>query len=151
MARRVVPTVPGAGEPLQPAASTDLRLHALPLRDLVSELAQKGSQLARKEFELAKAEAKEDLRTELRMAKGLGVAGVCGLLTVQMLLVTIAFALMEGEVMPGWAASLLVAAVVLAVGTVAGLWGWRKRVRTPLDATRSSVRDSFRWAKEQVA
>lgn len=151
MARRFVTTVPDAGEPLGAEEITEPRLHALPLRDLVTELAKKGSQLARKEVELAMAEAKEDLRTELRMAKGLGVAGVCALLTLQMLLVTIAFALMEAEVMPGWAASLLVAAVVLAVGTVAGLWGWTKRVRKPLDSTRSSVRSSFRWAKEQMA
>ena len=149
MERKVVTT-----ERVEPAGSvdsTELRLRALPLRDLVTELARKGSLLARKEVELAKAEAKEDLRTELRMAKGLGVAGVCALLTLQMLLVTIAFALMETGVLPGWAASLLVAAVVLAVGTAAGLWGWRKRVRKPLDATRSSVRSSFRWAKEQMA
>ncbi len=151
MARRVVTKVPVAAEPLGTVESTELRLRALPLRDLVTELARKGSQLVRKEVELAKVEAKADVRTELRMVKGLGIAGVCALLTLQMLLVTIAFALMEAEVMPGWAASLLVAAVVLAVGTVAGLWGWRKRVRTPLDETRTSVRTSFRWAKEQMA
>lgn len=151
MERKVVTTVPVAGEPLGAVESTELRLRALPLRDLVTELAKKGSELARKEVELAKTEVKQDLRTELRMVKGLGVAGVCALLTLQMLLVTIAFALMEAEVLPGWAASLLVAAVVLAIGTAAGLWGWRKRVRTPLDATRSSMRTSFRWAKEQMA
>lgn len=149
MARKVVTT--GRGEPVGLVESTDLRLRVLPLRDLVSELVQKGSQLARKEVELAKVEAKEDLRTELRMAKGLGVAGVCALLTLQMLLVTVAFALMEGDVLPGWAASLLIAAVVLAVGTVAGLWGWKKRVRKPMEETRASVRSGFRWAKEQMA
>ena len=153
MHRKVAATVPTMDErePLGAFESTDLRLRALPLRDLVTELAKKGSELVRKEVELAKAEAREDLRTELRMVKGLGVAGVCALLTLQMLLVAVAFALAEAGVVPGWAASLIVAAVVLAVGTAAGLWGWAKRVRTPLDATRSSVRQSLRWAKEQVA
>jgi uncharacterized membrane protein YqjE len=151
MEQKAGATVRIGGEPLGTVESTEVRLRALPLRDLITELAKKGSQLVRKEVELAKAEAREDLRSELRMAKGLGVAGVCALLTVQMLLVAIAFALMEADVVPGWAASLIVAVVVLAVGTAAGLWGWAKRVRNPLDATRSTVRDNFRWAKEQLA
>ena len=70
---------------------------------------------------------KADLRSEIKMASGLGVAGVCALMTLQLLLVAIVFALFEGEVMPGWAAALVVAAVVLAIGTAAGLWGWAKR------------------------
>ena len=82
---------------------------------------------------------------------GLGVAGICALLTVQMLLVAVAFGLAEAEVLPGWAASLIVAAVVLAVGTGAGLWGWAKRVKQPLGTTRTSLKDGVRWAKEQVA
>ncbi len=45
----------------------------------------------------------------------------------------------------------IIAAVVLAIGTVAGLWGWARRVRKPMDATRSSLKDNVRWAKEQMA
>jgi uncharacterized membrane protein YqjE len=120
-------------------------------RDLVTEVARKASELARKEFELAKAEAKADLRSGIKMASGLGVAGVCALVTLQLLLVALVLALMEGEVMPGWAAALLVAAVVLAIGTVAGLWGWAKRVRNPLDTTRRSVKENVEWAKERIA
>jgi uncharacterized membrane protein YqjE len=134
-----------------PLESVESRLRALPLRDLVAELARKGSELARKEVELARVEARADLRAEIRMASGLGVAGVCALLTIQMLLVAIAFAFMESGALPGWAASLIVAAVVLAVGTAVGLWGWAKRVRKPLATTRGSVRDSARWVREQMA
>jgi uncharacterized membrane protein YqjE len=126
-------------------------LRGMRTRDLVSELASKGRLLARKEIELAKAEIKADLRREARMAGGLGVAGLCALFTVQLLLVAVVLALMEGGVLPGWAAALVVAAVVLAVGTAAGLWGWATRVRTPLDTTRRSLREDVRWAKEQVA
>ena len=79
------------------------------------------------------------------------MAGVCALLVVQLLLVAVVLALMESGLLPGWTASLIVAAVVLAVGTAAGFWGWAKRVRAPLDTTRRSVRDGVRWAKEQVA
>jgi uncharacterized membrane protein YqjE len=132
------------------AANAD-PLRATSTKDLVTQLAQKASLLARKEIELAKAELKSDVRTEIRMASGLGVAGVCALLTVQLLLVAVVFALFEGGVLPGWAASLAVAAVVLAVGTAAGLWGWAKRVRKPLDTTRRSLQDNVRLAKERLA
>ena len=127
------------------------RLRALTVRELVAELARKGSLLARKEVELAKAEARQDLRAEIKMASGLGVAGICALLTVEMLLVAVAFGLQESGALPGWAASLIVAAVVLAVGTGVGLWGWAKRVRRPLGTTRTSLEEGVRWAKEQVA
>jgi uncharacterized membrane protein YqjE len=120
-------------------------------KDLVTQLAHKASMLARKEIELAKAELKADLRSEIKMASGLGVAGVCALVVLELLLTAIVFALFEAQVMPGWAASLLVAAVVLAVGTAAGLWGWAKRVRKPLDTTRRSLQDNVRFAKERIA
>jgi uncharacterized membrane protein YqjE len=126
-------------------------LRGMGTRDLVAEVARKASDLARKEIELAKAEAKADLRSSIKMASGLGVAGVCALVTLQLLLVALVLALMEGGVMSGWAAALLVAAVVLAIGTVAGLWGWAKRVRKPLDTTRRSVKENVEWAKEQIA
>jgi hypothetical protein len=126
-------------------------LRERPTRDIVSELARKASELAREEVALAKAEVKRDLRAEIKMASGLGVAGLCAIWTVSLLLAAIVFALAESGVMPGWAASLLVAAVVLAIGTVAGLIGWAKRVKTPLEATRRSVKDNVSWAKERIA
>ncbi len=120
-------------------------------RDLVTELARKASLLARKEVELAKVELKADVRREIRTASGLGAAGLCGIFTIQLLLVAVVLALMEGGVLPGWAASLVVAAVVLAIGTGIGLWGWARRVKMPLDTTRRSLREDVRWAKEQIA
>jgi uncharacterized membrane protein YqjE len=126
-------------------------LRAASTKDLVTQLAQKASLIARKEIELAKAELKDDIRSEIRMASGLGVAGVCALVTLQLLLTALVFALFEGSVLPGWAAALVVAAVVLAIGTAAGLWGWAKRVRKPLDTTRRSIDENVRFAKERIA
>jgi uncharacterized membrane protein YqjE len=134
-----------------PPLGRDDRLRGLALRELVTEAARKAGELARKEVELARVEAREDLRAELRMASGLGVAGVCALLTVQLLLTALVLGLMEAEVLPGWAAALVVAAVVLAIGAGVGLWGWAKRVRKPFDTTVRSLQDSARWAKEQLA
>jgi hypothetical protein len=132
-------------------AGTAGNLRGRSAKELVAELAAKASLLAKKEIALAKSEAKEDLRREIRTASGLGVAGVCALCTLNLLLVAGVFALAEAEVMRGWLAALLVAAVVLVVGTAAGLVGWKKRVRDPLDATRRSLEENVRWAKERLA
>jgi uncharacterized membrane protein YqjE len=142
--------IEAGARPRPPRGDAD-PLRQLRTRELVSELTRKASQLARKEVELAKAEVKADLHAEIKMASGLGVAGVCALLTLELLLVAVVLALMQGGVLPGWAAALVVAAVVLAIGTGVGLWGWAKRVRRPLDTTRRSLREDVRWAKERIA
>jgi hypothetical protein len=53
--------------------------------------------------------------------------------------------------MPGRPASLGLAALLLAVGGVLGLAGWRRRVSTPLAMTRKSVKEDMQWAKERLA
>jgi len=126
-------------------------LRARPTRDLVADAARTASELVKKEIELAKAELRADLRSEIKMAGGLGVAGVCALCALQLGLTAVVLALMEAGVLAGWAAALVVAAVVLAVGSAAGLWGWSRRVRVPLRRTRGSVRENVRWAKERIA
>ena len=135
----------------RPGAPANPYLRALSTRELVTELARKASLLAHKEIALARTEVKEQIRTEVVMASGLGVAGVCALLTLELLLVAVVLALAGAGVLPGWAAALVVAAVVLAIGTVAGLLGWRKRIREPLPVTRRSVQENVRWAKERMA
>lgn len=126
-------------------------LRHLSTRELVMEAARKASLLARKEVELAKNEVKADIKSEVVMASGLGVAGVCAIITLTLLLVAVAFALMEGDVMPGWLATLLCAGVVLAIGTAAGLIGWAKRVKHPMAVTRRSLKEDLEWAKERIA
>ncbi len=133
-----------------PATRAD-PLRRMQTKELVTETGRKASLLVRKEIELAKAELRADLRTEVKMASGLGIAGVCALLGVELLLVAVAFALMEGGVLPGWAAALVIAGIVFAVGAGAGLWGWGRRVRKPLDATRRSLKEDVRWARERMA
>ena len=131
------------------AGRPDLR--QLGTRDLMTELARKASELAKAEVALAKAEVKSDLRAEIKMASGLGIAGVCALWTVSLLLLAAVFGIVEAGWLPGWAAALVVAAVVLLIGTIAGLVGWSKRVRTPLDKTRRSLEQNVKWAKERIA
>src|ERR1700674_174912 len=93
-------------------------------RQLVAHVIESVTLLAKKEIELAKTELKQDIKAEADMAKVLGVAGLCAFCTLNLMLVATALAL--GNVVVEWAAALVVDAVVLAVGTVAGLIGWAK-------------------------
>jgi hypothetical protein len=124
-------------------------LQAMSNRELIGHTISSATELAKKEIELAKSELRQDIQREVAMAKGLGVAGLCAIWTVSMMLVAAAFAL--ATVMAGWAAALIVAAAVLLVGTIAGLLGWGKRVKQPLEATRRTVKEGATWAKERLA
>ncbi|HET8540195.1 MAG TPA: phage holin family protein [Anaeromyxobacter sp.] len=140
----------GASPRPAPARAPD-PLRRMGTRDLVTEVARKASALARKEIELAKAELRTDLGSEVKMASGLGAAALCGIWGVELLLVAIVLGLMEAGVLPGWAAALVVAAAIFAIGAGVGLWGWSRRVRKPLDTTRRSLGENVRWAKERIA
>jgi Putative Actinobacterial Holin-X, holin superfamily III len=134
---------------LTPKAPAPMRLESMSNRELLQHVAQDAVLLAKKEIELAKAELKADLKNEIAMAKGLTVAGLCAIWTVAMMLVAGAMAL--GTAIPEWAAALIVAAAVLLVGTVAGLLGWGKRVKEPLETTRRTIKEDVQWAKERIA
>jgi hypothetical protein len=137
------------GAPAVPSAAGNRPLEQLSTRELVAHTLESVALLVKKEIELARAELRADLKAEVAMAKGLGVAGLCALFAANLILVAVALAL--GTVMPEWAAALLVAAVVLAVGSVAGLVGWGKRVRDLLPATRRTLKEDVQWAKERIA
>jgi hypothetical protein len=130
-------------------AAVPVSVEGMSNRELLSHVVECATLLAKKEFELAKMELRSDLKSELAMAKGLGVAGVCALCTLNMMLVAIALAF--GNVMAEWGAALMVAAGVLAVGTIFGLVGWGKRVKEPMQATRRSLKEDVTWAKERLA
>jgi hypothetical protein len=121
----------------------------VPARFLVQQTIQQAKQLVQKEVELAKAEVKADLKREVGMVKALAVASICALCGLNLLLVALATTLAAS--MPGWAAVLIVAAGVLAVGAVFAVVGWSKRVRTPLARTRKSLKEDLRWLKERTA
>jgi uncharacterized membrane protein YqjE len=134
---------------LPPPSSVPVRVESMSNKELLQHITHNAVLLARKEVELAKVELKADLKNEVAMAKGLGVAGLCAIWTVSMMLVAVALAL--GAVIPEWAAALIVAAAVLTVGTVAGLVGWGKRVKEPLEKTRRTIKEDVQWAKERIA
>src|SRR5439155_8294730 len=118
-------------------------------RELISHVLDDAARLAKKEIELAKAELRQDLKSEVAMARGLGIGALCAIWTVSLMLVAVALAL--GNVMAEWGAALIVAAAVLLAGAVFGLIGWKKRVTSPLESTRRSLKEDALWIKERLA
>ena len=122
---------------------------SLSLRELIGEIIAKVTLLAKKEVELAKTELKADLVSELATVKGLGLAvlvGVCGL---NMLLVATVLAL--AAYLPGWLAALLIGGLLAIVAGILGYVSWAHRVRSPLAATRRTLKEDAQWAKERLA
>src|SRR5262249_42358503 len=83
-------------------------------RELFGEITGKASLLARKEVELAKAEIRADLQSQLGTVKAFGVAAVAALLGVNLLLVAGVLAL--GLKIAAWLAALIVGGVLLVIG-----------------------------------
>ena len=129
-----VPVV--TGEPIPP----DAEARNMSTPKLVTEAAKDVLGLVRTEIELVKAELKQNVRSEVQAAKGIGIAGVFALYGTTMLFVAAAFAL--AAVMPGWAAALIVAGVLLAVAGIAFAIGWKKHVRTPLGQVRHNLKEN---------
>jgi len=145
---RVQPRLPAAPR-ARSASAAQATIEGLSNRELLGHITESAVLLVKKEVELARTELKADLKAELGMAKGLGVAGLCALFTVNLMLV--ALALLLGNFVPEWAGALIVAAGVLLVGTIAGVIGWGKRVKNPLEATRRTLKQDVQWAKERIA
>ena len=123
-------------------------LAAVSTADLVRQLIQECSELAKKEIQLARCELRADLISEIKMAKGLGVAGICAFAALNTLLAAAILAL--AQALAAWLSALIVAAVVLSIGTVVGLIAWAKRVKRPLEKTQKTLKDDLQWAKEQI-
>jgi hypothetical protein len=125
------------------------RVTRLSTVQLLKEIASQGGLLVKKQIALAKTELKSDARTEAKVAGGLGLAAVGAIITVTLLLVTVAFAL--ALVMPAWAAGLIVSGVVAAfVAILAGV-SWSRRIRNPLQRSRDELKQDVRFTKERFA
>lgn len=112
-------------------------------------VAQDTSELVRAELDLAKAELTQGLR-----ANGVGVgllvgAGVLLWLAVQGLLI---FAgLLLALVVPGWAAALIVSAVLIVIAAVLALVA-RRKLGTPVsvDQAKTNVQEDVAWFKTHL-
>src|ERR1035437_9016186 len=123
-------------------------LRNIPLKDLLSDIADRMKLLASKEVELVKAEIKADVKSELAMARDLTIAAVCGLLGLNLLLIAAALAL--ATLVPAWAAFLIVAAPFVVLAVIFGMVGWAKRGKTLLAASEASFKEDFEGMKNPL-
>lgn len=107
------------------------------------------SALVRAEVELAKAEVGKGVKAKATGAGAFGAAAILGWLGLQGLLITIGFAL--ALVMPGWAAALVVTAVLLIAAGIAAAVG-RSKMQTPvsLETTKANVEEDVEWTKSHL-
>lgn len=124
-------------------------LQDVPLGELLSGIADRVKLLATKELALARAEIRSDVKSEIAMARSLGIAAVCAILGCSMLLV--AAVLVLAAIVPGWAAALIVGAPFLVCGAAMGAIGWARRVRKPLEASRASLKEDLEWMRNRLA
>ena len=120
-----------------------------PLRELLGEIRAEGTHLLRKEVELVRIELREDLRAEAIAVGCLSAACAGGVIGSLLLLVTLILAL--ARVMPGWGAGLIVSGAVLMISAVVAAFGWKYRVRAPLERTRQVLKGDLHWTKERYA
>ncbi|HON10625.1 MAG TPA: phage holin family protein [Chitinispirillaceae bacterium] len=125
------------------------RVSNLSLPQVIKEIWAQFSRLMRKEIELAKTELRADIRSEVAMLSGLGIAAVLVLLTISMLLVTLILAL--SEILPGWAAGLIVSGVLLLLSAIVAIISWRKLVKVPLKRTREVLEGDIKFTRGRFA
>jgi len=116
-------------------------------QQLVQQIAADVKDLAHLEVELAKAEAKVDLESEVDMAKGMVISAVCALIGVNMLIISAVFALAPQY---AWVAALIIGLVLLSISGFAGFFGWQKAEKHPLGITRKTLMEDVQWAKEHL-
>ncbi len=118
---------------------------------LFTDLTDDMGRLVRQEIELARIETTQKvtqaMRSVIMMVAG-GLVAYAGFIVV-----LIAVAILLGQLMPYWAASLVVGLVVLVVGAVlisTGRSSLNSMTVIP-EKTVQSIKEDARWAKEQVS
>ena len=132
--------------PIETAAATNGRVAAMSTRELIAEIVNKAAGLAKKEVELARAELKADLLSQVTVVKSLAVAAVLTLLALSMLLVAVVAAL--GPYVPVWLAALIVAGILFLTAGLLGWVAWKRRLTNALAVTRRRLKEDVEWVKE---
>lgn len=133
------------------AGPRDTELSQASVTDLVKQLSEQTSRLARQEVELAKAELAEKGKRAGIGAGMFGGAGVFGFYAVGALIATAILGL--ATALDAWLAALIVTAVLGAVAGILALQGRAKVAQAapplPEQAT-ESVKEDVQWAKTRA-
>ena len=118
---QILETHAGKDTAMQPQREPHLAnppaIHGASTGELMTELIKQSGELIKTEMTLARAEAKADIKREIKMAASFGVGFAFVLWTVDLLLVTSVLAL--ANVLPAWAAALIVAGGALVIAVAA--------------------------------
>lgn len=121
------------------------------LGELFSELAQETGTLVRKEVELAKVEMTHKAKVAGRDAAIVAAGGLVALLGVMALLAALILAI--GTLIPLWASALVVGLLVSIAGGVvvaSGIRAWKGMDLSPRQ-TWKSLEENKRWLSEQAS
>ena len=131
------------------SSAHEAKARVLSNRELFGEITGKASLLARKEIELAKAEIRADLQSQLGTVKAFGVAACAALLGMNLLLVAGVLAL--GLTFAAWLVALIAGGALLVIAAIVGYVGWQRMVTNPLALTRKTLKEDVQWMKERLA
>ena len=132
--------------PVKDAPSPETEIGAL-----FGELSTEVKMLVSQEVELAKAELKESTQHAGAVGAGFGAAALVGYLALAVLSVAAALAL--AEVLPGWAAFLIVGGILAAIAGIAFLVG-RKNLAAMSPVPRKtieSLKEDMSWLRARMS
>jgi len=118
--------------------------------ELTKDLLVHAQKLVRDELALAKAELREDVTNAIRSSAVIVAGAVLGFYALGFALVTITYGIAAG--LPWWAAALIVTTTLLAASGALVMSGVRRlqRLDSPGYKTRTSMRETVAWAKQQM-
>lgn len=135
-------------EPKEPA---NLPASQKSLGELFADLSTQISALVRQEVQLAKTEITTKIGGMAKGAAALAVAAFLGIAAFFVLLLAAVYAL--SLVLPGWAAALIVAGVLLVIAAIAAFIGigTLKKAAPPVpEKTIETLKETPQWLKNQV-
>ncbi len=118
--------------------------------DILQDIVRHVQEIVRSELRLATLELRQEVGKAKRSATLIGAGAVSGVLGAVFLLLAAAMAL--AQVIPGWAAALIVG---MSVATLAGVLlhkgvsGFR-RIHPAPQRTVETIKETLKWAKHQV-
>jgi uncharacterized membrane protein YqjE len=122
----------------------------LSIGELARRLADTTSELVHKQIELAKQEAREDLRQNLRAAIILGVGAVLLLFAIICLLGALVAGTSAATGWPLWVCALLWFVIFAVIGAVLLFVGKQTLQLRPLGRTRAEAKENVEWVKQRL-
>ena len=128
--------------------TTEPKRPEMSLGELFSEMTSELSTLFRKEVELAKVEAREEVGRTKQAAIMFAIAGVAALLALAMLSTALAWWLDEA-MHPAVAWAIVGALWVIAAAITASIGRKRMQQMQGLPKTKQTIKEDVEWAKQQ--